>query len=955
MIEPTNPLEQTPPEITPEPQEAISVEGFEQKDPLAEAPLPEPSEEIAGINVYKAAKTLLSKKAKPKGDEASALLEKYGIYEDKGSKELKQKIIELESNQKTDEIVGPLVDDKVPQSKPTMSEQKEEFDLQHKDLEDYDEGDSWQMNFDTIEGPDDIKAIIAETAERNKEQITEARRGVVGDEQLRGLAEDIGGNYDEIKKVLTRENGELMGAEYILATRQIIEKSAIKLKEYALAKKSGQMTEAKMLEASKQLYFHQQIQQQFMGMRAEYGRGMRAMGVPTGIGADMEQRMIQEKLASVDMRMGVGEMLDDINMMDTTTGINTLVNSKTNWKKGFDSVYEMWVNSILSGAKTFNVNTVGSALRLGVDSIDHGIATMMGKGKADLDNQINVDTFLFHEFGKWSSLMDALKVGWQASKTGEQYKGLSRLDGGETRAISSTNYGMADGSIGATAVDIVGNIIRFPTERLMGGTDAFFRRIGEGAKTASVAYREASMIAKREGLNQEESLNVLRELMDNPSPNMIKEAQELADDLVFQRPLGELGSAFVKTISKTPGVRYVVPFVKTPVNLLKQGFLERTPFGVLSKRTRDDIMAGGARGQMARSKMLTGTTLGSAIWAMSSKGMVTGSEPSDPALRKAWRDAKIQPRSFVFKNDDGTTDYVPYDRLEPFSYIMGAVADINSYMYGKHFEELTDDEDAVFEKSMGALTVAIAENTLNKTFMTGIRDIMNVWQDPKRYGKRYLQNQFNSFIPYSALRRDLARVQDPYMKVANDLGDFIENKTPFVNNNNPETINAWGEKVKYHHILNPYETMTKTDDFAKIEMVRIANETNEYPIKTPSKMLEGVKLTPHQHNRLIEISRTEVESDGKYFKDTIEEIMVSEEYMEADDFQKSMILREIANVYDTIARQLIKNENDEILRKVLAKKQAPLIRNILKDEPIETQKAALEDEVDVIFDEIRGE
>lgn len=937
------------------------------------------SEPIAGIisNLSRKVSGMIKPKVKLSGDE-SGLLKKWGMYDTPEMKKQKRDVIELENQVKAEELNAPQVETETITAQPTPNEikpikqEKEELDLGYSDIEDYSTTDSHQMNFDTIESPDDIKAVIADMAERNKESINEQRRGVVTDEQLYGLADDIGANPEQLKKILTTEKGELLSAEYMIAARQMIERSAIKLKEYSTLKVNGTLSDAQKLEAARQLYFHQQLQQQFMGQRAEYGRGMRAMGIQTGIGRENEARAIQEKLASADMRVGIDDLLDDIHASGSTKDINKLIGSKGSWQKGFDSVYEVWVNSILSGIKTLKVNTVGNALRLGLDTMDQGVAVFMGKGKADKDMSITAKSYMHHELGKWSSIIDASKVGLGVLKSAEQYKGMSKFDNDMLPAISSANYGLKADSVAASAVDFVGGVLRVPTERLMGGTDAFFRRIGEGAASQSVAFREASMIAEREGLNPQEANALMQELLNNPSEQMLKETSELADDITFQRPLGVKGQKFNQVIKSVPGARYVIPFVKTPTNLLKQGFLERTPIGLASKKLRDDIMAGGARGQLAKSRMVTGTAFGGLMWNAASQGLVTGTEPSEPALKKAWRDAKVKPRSFVFKNEDGTTSYVPYDRYEPLSYIMGSIADLNNYLYGKKYDELMDDEDAMFEKSMGAVVTAIAENTLNKTFMTGIRDLMNVWSDPKRYGKRYIQNQMNAFIPFSAARRDLAKVNDPYLKVSSDAADYIQNNTPFIENANSRRVDAYGEQIQFHNILSPYETVMGTADKTKLEVLRLAESINEYPFATPGKMMEGVKLTAEEHNDLILLSRSIItveqlgsansledfmtsESEGLNFKGFVDMTMQSELYINANDNQKSVILQTIANAFDDAGRSQLKATNDDVLRRTIKKKSIPLIKDEYGGESTELQREMLKDETDYQFKEVKGD
>ena len=42
---------------------------------------------------------------------------------------------------------------------------------------------------------------------------------------------------------------------------------------------------------------------------------------------------------------------------------------------------------------------------------------------------------------------------------------------------------------------------------------------------------------------------------------------------------------------------------------------------------------------------------------------------------------------------------------------------------------------------------SVTQNLINKTFLTGIAGAVEVISDPDRYGERFLQRFFGSFIP----------------------------------------------------------------------------------------------------------------------------------------------------------------------------------------------------------------
>ena len=93
-------------------------------------------------------------------------------------------------------------------------------------LGDFDLDATHQTNFDTITTTDDVKAVIAEAADRNALLIEESRRGTISNEQLKGLAADLNMEQDIVRAVLERESGGVLRPEVILGARQVLNASA---------------------------------------------------------------------------------------------------------------------------------------------------------------------------------------------------------------------------------------------------------------------------------------------------------------------------------------------------------------------------------------------------------------------------------------------------------------------------------------------------------------------------------------------------------------------------------------------------------------------------------------------------------------------------------------------------------------------------------------------------------
>ena len=121
--------------------------------------------------------------------------------------------------------------------------------------------------------------------------------------------------------------------------------------------------------------------------------------------------------------------------------------------------------------------------------------------------------------------------------------------------------------------------------------------------------------------------------------------------------------------NKLPGVKLIVPFIRTPTNILKFA-MERTPLAPIMKSVRADILAGGARRDTALARISMGSMAMAVTASYAAQGVITGGGPSDPALKSHLYNQGWQPYSVKIGDK-----YYAYGRLEPLGMMMGLAAD----------------------------------------------------------------------------------------------------------------------------------------------------------------------------------------------------------------------------------------------------------------------------------------
>lgn len=776
-------------------------------------------------------------------------------------------------------------------------------DIQTTDIKQIDVDEPYQMDFDLISDEEDVQKALAQLNEVNRDAIQTQRRTVVPDVELRQLAADLSSDEETIRTVLKLKPGEILPPEYILSMKDTMSQSGKRLADLSEKIVGGNATDQEKIAFHKQWEFHSQFTKQFMGVRAEYGRGLRAMGVDAG----------QSSLAINDLmtRMSAGgldtnTMAQQILLAKDTRSLNKVIQSQQGFlSKTSDAFSELFISSILSGIQTHIVNTTGNALKAITMPLDTAVASMLKFGDAEIKGGEAFAQIRGMMEANWEGLETALRV----LKTGKAYGDISKVDVDYNKAISANAFGIKDGTTLATVVDKFGQIVRLPTDNLMGAEDAFFKVISERGKTRQLAHRQA----QEKGLQGQEYTDFIAYAMDNPSPDMKRQATEAGLEATYQTPLGEAGRAIQNVRSSVPGGNFVMPFVKTPLNILYEGFVERTPLSVFTKKWANAFQKGGADKQMVVAKMVVGTAFNSAFITAAMNGTVTGATPKDPKIRQQWKDNGVEPNSFVFE-ENGKKSYVSFDRLEPFNSIIGLYANINQVIQMSNYDAENPEASKEMEKLAGGLALALAEATVNKTFMKGVGDLLEVMNDPTRYTSSYVSNLIGGFVPLSGALKNVTKSLDPIVRDAQGIVDKIAKNMPGLSEEHVPVLDNFGKPVTFNHNLAPAFWkfgVDGTEDKVYQEVARITDVTKQVPINKPKLHIGSYKLSAKEYHYYTDRA-TNTERDGLNFYGKIKEVIGTSEYQNATDYVKAEYLSYVRNAYYEAAKAELMEEYPHI-------------------------------------------
>ena len=333
--------------------------------------------------------------------------------------------------------------------------------------------------------------------------------------------------------------------------------------------------------------------------------------------------------------------------------------SKPNW---LDKLVELRINMILSNPPTHIVNMVSNTMTALGQLPEHAIAAGVGAVRqaiapksAGVIDRVAGSEIGARAFGLLQGVNEGLAQFAKTLRTGEPSDFISKVEGHMEHAIGGK----------------LGSVVRVPTS-LLSAEDEIFKAMARRMELAGLAARTAA----KEGLKGEAAMARRAELLANPTPDMMDRAFDHGRYLTFQRQLGGIASKVSMMTRDYPALKFIVPFVRTPTNLLKFA-VERSPAAPVLKEWRADWKAGGARRDLAISRAMVGTGFGMAMASLAAQGNTTGSPPSDKNKDRLLRADGWQPYSFKVGDK-----YYSYQRLDPFATTISVAADLATKQEG---------------------------------------------------------------------------------------------------------------------------------------------------------------------------------------------------------------------------------------------------------------------------------
>lgn len=810
------------------------------------------------------------------------------------------------------------------------------------------------------ENAGDIRKLINTVSDQLAPHIDEAKGGVQPLKETARLAQLVGGHPDEVQHLFDDVRGGAGLAARVQAAERILIASGQRLRDLAVRVRDegGHAAEQELLQHTE---LHGAIQSAVKGSKTEIARALHAMrslkkAAATSVDDFQEAaQIIGQGKASRNLvkKLADAKSLDELNAL----------NRKTRWQRWRDGALEIWVNGLLTSPSTHAVNLASNAVKALALIPEKTVAAGIGGVRRHILGQtaegVDIGEAAQVAFGLIRGTADALRLpglqtlkklgkagaqsvrAWdaQAAKDvieqnkqefGNVYRALaegSQIDEASKLEVNRhALYVNPTGKEGAARVaahagNFLGHVVRAPGSALTAG-DELFKTIAYRQELNALALRTAKREAREAGLKGMAKAEAVSkryaELLAKPAEDIHLAAVNQARVRTFTQPLGEVGRKLQGVLGQVPMLRFIVPFFRTPANLLKDA-VGHSPFmlaKLVKKEFRQQLARGGAEADMVLSRIIMGSALMAEVWHLADAGKLRGGgqHSGNSREQKPYGMSGVNPYSVKIGDK-----WYQYNRLDPLGMLLGATADLHDII------AQDPEADSPRHKDLAELiAIAAAKNITSKTWLSGVSELVNAVSDPERYGPSYLRRFGASMVPFSALLRHAAGAEDPFAREVFSFADQLRADTPGLSKAVPLRRDWLGRPVKHKlPFISPIAVSTESKDPLDKVLVRL-----QFRLPMPEKRIDGIKLNAKQYSRLLELRGQYHFDGGKSLEQVLRHLIQTPEYRalpnEPDPnvrgTKEDAIKRQATKFLKAAKEQLLK-EDDKLRAKVEAERQ----------------------------------
>jgi hypothetical protein len=556
-----------------------------------------------------------------------------------------------------------------------------------------------------------------------------------------------------------------------------------------------------------------------------------------GIGADAQN--ITSKQAILESILKQNQNIDDILKASQGVDFNDFNQAVEFYRKFIKPTAGEWIdllryNSMLSSPKTHLVNTFSNLLNTTLiapleKAMQGGIDFLSSKITGNARKVFAGESAKFIE-GYFSNLKKA------TINFADVLKGKSPITQLDLKYIPFSKEG-AKGKIA--------KVLSYPT-RLLEASDRFFIDLTEAGERAALEYRVSKGVAVKE--IEEKALDTAKyrlyrqELFSPEQGNVLDAIDHFTSTLMGLR---NAKNPIVSTISK-----FTVPFVKTPMNIFKQG-VEYSPLGL-------STVIGAKNKQQQLAKAMLGSAFFAGAATLLTSDRLTGAEPRDTTGIRDWRSAGKQAYSVKIGNK-----WVSYQKFPPaISFSFSLLSTINDTLKDKKID------DNIVDITLSAVS-KYGQFLSDQSYAKSIGDMLGAIQGGEAGIERIISNYPQQLIPFRALGSWFARMFDASQRKVDSQADFIDKQIqqlfinmPFLSMTVPARLDKDGNPIpnynRFWNAFSPIDIKTENEKFSKfLNDKEQFNKALKIKQDEKTKIKESVRLIYNNVQKLVSENKIE--------------------------------------------------------------------------------------------------
>ncbi len=704
------------------------------------------------------------------------------------------------------------------------------------------------------------------------------RRGVQSNERTQALA-----NHIQLEATKALPKGTALNAEELVAAGRHV--ATINDRINGLVEKINAGTASEWDMAALIAAREQQgvLAGNLLGARAEAGRSLQIMRANLDLLESKDLAGLRAAMANPKLREDLQGFAKKWATLDTDVAKLDFLRKSQTHSFG-DKVRAMYFANILSGPKTHLRNVIGNtatqvfenASRIGALGYDVTRSAITGGPRTIFAGELAP-----RAVGAAVGVKQGLEDGLFTFLHGYTPKSLATFDVPRPELAGGLK-----------------NPFNLPG-RLLEAEDQVFHSVAYSQELYSRLYAKARGQAAKEGIAKDKVADYVQDRMSAWKLNTPKDVAQAAQAAALRMVLKEEPGTWVKgllNLKENGGgigkfMNFIVPFIKTPANILRQG-VEATPLGIVpagrTAQQRAAFAAGGRESAEAGGRIAAGTSALALLAYYAASGQISGSGPKDASERAALMEKGWRPQSIKI----GDT-WVDYTNLQPLSQPMMAMANA--------FDKYRETGKQPTPEEVAEIVAASGGSLLDQSFLSGLSDTNAALNDPARYGKQWASRFAQGFVPMSGLGRNVAQAIDPVVREQKTVEGSIRSVVPFASKTVEPKLDRFGQPVvrpggAFNRGFNPLTLSTESKDPLLEELGRLKVES----IGTPPTKLEDTKASPGR-----ELTSAERQEMGVAVRSALETLFARPGWKDLDeDVARDLVGKAVSTARHMVTRRL---------------------------------------------------